>query len=28
VEDERSPERDLLVPTDLTVFGRYAGLRP
>jgi len=28
VEDERSPERDLLAPTDWTVSVRYAGLRP
>jgi len=28
VEDERSPERDLLMPTDWTVSIRYAGLRP
>jgi len=28
VEDEHSPERDLLVPTDRTVSIRYAGLRP
>ena len=28
LEDERSPERDLLAPTDWTVSIRYAGLRP
>jgi len=28
VEDERSPERNLLAPTDWTVSDRYAGLRP
>jgi len=28
VEDERSPERDLLAPTDWTVSVRYARLRP
>jgi len=28
VEDERSPKRDLLSPTDWTVSVRYAGLRP
>jgi len=28
VEDERSPQRDLLAPTDWTVSVRYAGLRP
>ena len=28
LEDERSPERDLLAPTDWTVSVRNAGLRP
>ena len=28
VEDEHSPKRDLLAPTDWTVSVRYAGLRP
>jgi len=28
VEDERSPQRDLLATTDWTVSVRYAGLRP